>query len=521
MDVVDIARKEKASNLAESSVEIPLRKHSVPSGLLFSSVLLLFGLDHLLLIRFLGLGTPVFYLGYGAAIAALTAVMSGAIKGRVPLGRLLICYGVAGLVLLLGGEGRLFYSNVDWQVRYTLLSDMTRYPWPYAYLGMNPPKILRAPLGMYLLPAVAGKWLGPKSTDPALFLQNMIVLGNLMAMGSLLFRTTRTRQIVLTVLLLFSGMDACAALIFRPDVLWPFDIHIEGILGPQYSSILTLAFWVPQHAISGWIGALFYMLWRRDLVSLGTFLAIIPFCMLWSPLGVMGTVPFALLAFVQAMAARSVRWPDLILPACATVLVIPVLIYLGADAGKVGMHLASMSPLIYMLLELTEVVPILTCVVMLDGRSSFGRAPLWLIAACLLLFPFVMVGENVDFVMRASIPALLILAVIAAERLAESRTQPPRRWLLVVLAIGAITPSRELYRAVIYKPAPPGNCNLAGYWHESVNTYLARPSALPNPMQPKSLIFVPPRGGACYSQSWKSPRWSFVPEPTMRPGLVQ
>lgn len=501
-------------------------ERSVPAARLVAALMLFLGAGQLGLLCFLGLASPGGVALYAAALAAVCAGAAKPIGRVIPWRRLLSCLLVAFAVLLLGGEGHLFYANVDWQVRDAVLADMIRWPWPFAYARSGSPEILRAPIGMYLLPALVGKAAGIAAAHGALLVQNSLMLGSLLALGSLLFETARARRIALGVVLAFSGMDTVAVLLARADMLWPFDVHVEGWAPQlQYSSMLTLAFWVPQHAIAGWLGGLLFLLWRRGIVPLRAFLGSLPLCLLWSPLAVIGTIPFALLAAGQAIAARRLRWADLLIPTLSALLAAPSLLYLGLDAGRVGMRFVPVAPLLYVLFEAVEVVPLFLLAAALGGAKTYGRPVLLLVACCLAAFPFVGIGENDDFVMRASIPALLVLALIVAERIADAPPSSRRAQLILVLALGALTPARELYRAVIYRPTPFPDCDVAAAWQESfaafgMHTYFARASSLPPALRIVPAATAMPTSRRCYARAWKVPRWSFLPSPVARAGVI-
>jgi hypothetical protein len=486
---------------------------SLPVAWLFGIMLLYLGADQIWLLRFLGLASSRVTLFYAAALMVLCAGTASRVSGSLPWPRIALCMLSGFVVLLLGGEGHVFYANIDWQVRDAVLRDMIRFPWPFAYGGLGSVQILRAPIGMYLVPALLGKALGVEAAHYALLLQNSMLVGGLLSLGSLLFATSRARRIALCVVLAFSGMDTIGMMLVRPELLWPLDAHIEGWAAQlQYSSMITLAFWVPQHAISGWLGGLLFLLWQRRLVPLGAFLAAVPFCALWSPLGVMGTLPFALLAGLQSLVERRIRWTDILAPAGTAMLVMPSLLYMGADFGTVGARIQSVHPIVYVLFELVEVVPVLALAALLGGRQIFGRASFFTVAACLAFFPFILVGENSDFVMRASIPALMILSITAADRIANTPPSAFKTWLIIVLAIGALTPARELYRAIVFRATPYPACDVAAAWQESfsifgMHTYFARVSALPPSMQVPDSVASPTKG-PCYSRAWKIPRWS-------------
>ena len=485
---------------------------AMPVAAMLGVVLFYLGAGQAALLHFLGIASSGVVFAYVAVLVGLCAFAVRRIEGAIPWSRYASCLAIAAAVLMLGGEGHVFYANVDWQVRDAVLADMVRWPWPFAYAGFGAPEMLRAPIGMYLVPALVGKSAGLPAAHWALLLQNSFLLGSLLALGSLLFPTTRARRIALCVILVFSGMDTIGVLLARPELVWPLDGHIDDWAPQlQYSSMLTLAFWVPHHAISGWMGGLLFLLWRRKMLPLGAFLTAAPLCLIWSPLGVMGTIPFAMLACGQAIAERSFRWTDLLLPALASLLVIPSLVYLGLDAGRVGARLVSVAPILYLLFETVEVIPILVLTLAFGRTRVQDSALLCTIASCLAIFPFVALGENDDFVMRASIPALLILALIAAERLAEAPQSRHRTLLMLVLAIGALTPAREIYRALLFRATPFPACDVAAAWQESypefgMHTYFARLSSLPRYLHVVPMAMAPPTHGPCYDRPWKLPR---------------
>jgi hypothetical protein len=500
---------------------------SIPAAWLVGALFLYLGTDQLWLLRFLGVATAGGVLLRLALLLALCVGATRSIVGGIPPRRLAVCLLIAFCVLLLGGEGHVFYANDDWQVRDAVLADMIRWPWPFAYAGLGAPQMLRAPLGMYLLPALLGKALGMKAASYALLVRNTLLLGVLLALGSLLFATPRARRIALAVVVAFSGMDTIALLLVRPDLLLPLDGHIEAWAPQlQYSSAITLAFWVPQHAVSGWIGGLFFLLWRRGLVPLGALLSVVPLCLLWSPLGAIGTLPFALLAGVQAIASRRVRWPDILLPAASVLLAVPSLAYLGADAGKVGFGIVPIPPIRYILFEAVEVVPVLALAAALGGAQAYGKATLLTVALCLALLPFVMLGKNDDFVMRASIPSLLILSVIAAKQIAETARSALRTRLIIVLSIGALTPAREVYRAILYRATPFPACDLAasgtaGFSRFGRNTYFAATAAMPAFLRAPIAATAPPTTAPCYARPWMVRRLALSREPaSARAGLT-
>src|SRR3546814_106374 len=162
---------------------------------------------------------------------------------------------VALAIFVLGGEGRFFYASPDWQVRDSVLRDLVVYPWPFAYSFDRHVELLRAPLGMYLLPAISGKAFGLRAADLALLIQNSLLLTLIFGLGSMLFTTSRARARALVIVIFFSGMDVIGQLLQWHVNGHPFPDHIEQWGITQYSSHITQASWVPLHALAGWLGA--------------------------------------------------------------------------------------------------------------------------------------------------------------------------------------------------------------------------------------------------------------------------
>ena len=478
-------------------------------------MVLLLAMDHLLLLRFLGTASPFAYLAEVALLSALCLALLRTEWGReaIPTSRWVICIGIAFATLLLAGEGRLFYSNLDWQVRDAALHDMIVWPWPFAYSGFDTPQLLRAPIGMYLLPAIVGKVCGQSGADMALLAQNSLLLGTVFTLGSMLFPSPGARRVAVIVILLFSGMDTLGLLLGKPTQFFPFSRSIDGWAGIQYSSHLTMAFWVPQHALVGWIGALLYMLWRTERLPLSAFFSLLPLTALWSPLGLMGTMPFAGAAGLEAIIRRRLGPSDIILPLIALIASASSLVYLQSDGGRVGIQFYKINPIIYGIVEFTEALPFLAAAAFLIHGGRFGKGTIAIVAACLLFFPFIKIGHNVDFMMRASIPALAILSVLMTDLITSGRDNIGRSIIIVCLAIGALTPAREVWRALVFKPSPPPLCDVSQAWDQSYanygkDTYFAGLSSLPAWLRPDNVKLAPPTAlHHCWQRPWSVSRF--------------
>ncbi|MDX3910310.1 MAG: hypothetical protein QHC67_10880 [Sphingobium sp.] len=449
----------------------------------------------MLLWRFLDV-VPLWAYAFGlCALVALSVALHRLMRptprpasDRPTIGILLICFAVAFILFLLGGEGRFFYANIDWQVRNAVLHDMGINPWPFVYTARGVPDVLRAPIGMFLLPALVFKAFGARAGDIALLLQNSALLTVLLGLGSQLFATSRQRIGALVVILAFSGLDAVGQLLVSRSL----GDHLEPWAGIQYSSTITLAFWVPQHAFTGWICATLFLLWHTKRIPLAAFLAIVPLTALWSPFGLLGILPFAAYAGISALRQRSLRWSDVLLPGAVCLFCVPTFLYLTAAGDNVGVRFFPIEPLRYVIFQIFETAPYLIPIAFLKWRIPYGPAVFLLIALCLLVMPFIQIGWSIDFMMRASVPALTILALMVARAVFDSEVSAALRiriYLVVALAIGAITGAFEITRAFRQPPAPLVTCTFFKAWDQSFSaypkgSYLAPLHQMPAPIRP-------------------------------------
>jgi hypothetical protein len=494
-------------------VSEPARTGASPRQLLLA-LFALFALGNVLVLVFLGkTGLAVLSAAVACGFLILLWLGERRIEPQEPVRwrTLAICLAVACVLLVLGGEGRLLYANEDWQVRDAVLADMARNPWPFAYPGDGGGQMLRAPLGMYLLPALVGQG-GQVAADLALLACNTLMLGLLLALASTLFPSARARRIALIVFAAFSGLDIVGTLIASASDPVSFD-HLERWAPPlQYSSMLTLLFWVPQHAIAGWFCALLYLLHRRGSITLGSLAASVALAAIWSPLAIIGAVPLVAWAGLRVLHARDLRWSDVATGAVALALALPALAYLAADAQQLPSGVRGLGWLSLPMFLLLEVAPFLWVLYRLRAPHGFGTDTLVLVAAMLALIPFFHLGGGADLVMRASIAPLAVLAAMLVASLVSADWGTHRRFAPVVvalLALGAVTGTAEIARALRFAPAPPPQCTLPEIWPRQTgwvadtSTYLAAEDALPAPLRPQSPTLVRPAGGECWSRPWK------------------
>ena len=500
---------------AAIAADRPVTRAGLTVGTLAASLLSLFALDNLLLLHFWGLSLPLTLGLMIAAVAAITTLCRryAADLEPVPFRTFAAAFAISLGLFALGGEGRLFYANTDWQIRDAVLHDLATNVWPYAYSIGGSPYFLRAPLGTYLLPALFGA-----NADVALLVSNSLRLALLLTLAWRLFESRREREIALLVFLLFSGWDLLGTAIYSAlgaDLSWD---HIERWnFSYQYSSHVTQAFWVPQHAIAGWACALAFLLWRKGIVPIGFFAATVPLVAIWSPLAIIGAIPFGALAGVDVLRRRAFDFNDIAIASLAFAIALPALLYLQIDAAKVGIRLHLAHPFAWLLCIAFEVLPFAWPLLRDPAARSRDRPIVLLVFLLLIAMPLVEIGVNSDFQMRASIMPLALLSIYFAIWISGLLKEQPRRstviaYAIVAVLLGAPTPMLEVRRAIVNGPSPRPLCSLVGVWHKQDNmivpysTYLAPVSKLPASMRGVPVVAGRSDPRKCWDRKWVVPQ---------------
>ncbi|AWN54118.1 hypothetical protein [Methylobacterium sp. 17Sr1-1] len=335
---------------------------------------------------------------------ALALVLRDLGRTRAPIDAPLLTAALAaGIGLcLLGGEGHLFFANDDWLLRDAVLRDLVAEPWPVGYLYAGDPTMLRAPLGMYLLPAAVGKVLGLYGAHAALLAQNALLFGCLFYGFARLAPTHRQGLALMAIFVAFSGWDVVGAWKLGGP-LTP-GIHLEQWLGNlQFSSHVTQLFWVPNHAASGWIFVGACCLWRTAVLRASSLAVVFGLCVFWSPLSTIGALPFLLLALAGDARAGRLTPGAVATVALAGLGLVPVALYLGADAGRVPHGVQELTGEFfarYVLLLTVEIVPILVVLGLgpgsLLGTDHRTRRETGLVLVLLLLAPLYRLGGRIS-----------------------------------------------------------------------------------------------------------------------------
>src|ERR1700730_15635889 len=157
------------------------------------------------------------------------------------------------LLTLLAGAGGWGIQAGDWLKHNAVLKDLIERPWPVVYQTEQDPVGLIYFLAYYLPAALVGKLCGWTAANHALFLTSLLGMALVGMWVALLTRGAAWSGLVFA---LFSGMDLVGALAVHLHGGSPIP-HRERIQwwngSLQYSSTPALLFWVPNHALVGWL----------------------------------------------------------------------------------------------------------------------------------------------------------------------------------------------------------------------------------------------------------------------------
>ena len=405
---------------------------------------------------------PVALLATGLLALMVHAVLQRRQRGanRLPLRLWLLLAVVAVLWVAASGLLGGLPLNEDWSVRMRVLRDLTVGAWPVGYGALDGGQaVLRFSMGFYLVPAGLGAAFG--GVDAARLLMGLWTVLGVMLFFALVLQAWPSRRPagaarLLALLVLFSGMDILGFLVGRAHVP-ELGEHIEWWTPwLQYSSQTTLLFWVPNHALTAWLGACIAWRHRDSGLAAAPAALLLVAAALWSPLACVGLLPLLALACWHGRPLRDVLAEGLGLPVLAA---LPLLGLLAAfvsfgiviDAlpadlrGQAGVATAPARWYQWLTFELLE-WGLPAAALASRGVRRQGWA-FWAACGMLLVLPALRFGPGNDLVMRAGIAPLTVLLLCIAQTLYDRRLEP--RWhqaLLLMLVLGCATPAQEFIR---------------------------------------------------------------------------
>jgi len=336
--------------------------------------------------------------------------------------------------------------TADWMKHDAVLNDLSYCTWPPRFDGMQ----LRYYLGYYLIPAALSA--GVQELNYIL-LYGWTVIGLTIVFLAIAPYTSTRFFLFILAFIFFSGFDLFGGLLTN----WLVGNRVHAGLdwwsnnvGMQYVSIMNLLLWVPQHALPAWILTTLFFNKKTSSIILSNAGLLFSATLLWSIFVPVGAFPYFLLRAVQQRTL-------FIFKNGLTTIVVggPVLIYLLTNSAAIPMEMSWSLPnftvLNYFIFMLVEVGIWIIWLLLVQKSAYYDKSLIILLTIILSLIPFLHIGAGAgnDFVLRASIPSLTILAMFICHVL----VMKPNRWpilfvTLSLLVIASISPLMEVKEAI-------------------------------------------------------------------------
>ncbi|MBP5261062.1 MAG: hypothetical protein J6Z43_02915 [Clostridiales bacterium] len=400
--------------------------------------------------------------------------------------RNIMIYAAISLVwTFLGGQGGHYYQSSDWDVKNAVYRDLITRNWPVVYPEQG--KMLDYYIGHWMTPAFFTKAFslaGIKGSalwvigNQFLWLFTAAGVFIVMILALCIIKTNDPKKQLLIPLMMicFSGMDIIGAL---TDILFFHEVSFgtlqiewwSGFL--QYSGLTTCLFWVFNQTLIPWIVILCLFLEKtpKMYVFLGLCASLagpIPFLCIF----------FYMLAYGIRRAVTLIRDEHNVkglifefLYPVNIISVVPMLMVLkffssnasinssGSEYGDVAFSFlwfkVNAIPDVVILRHILMFIFLEVMVFFILLYEKNGRNSLyWTTVVLLLVCPFISIGQQGDFVMRFSVPAIMVLFIMCAKGLLSDDNEELlsariRKALIVVLIIGCFTPFTEVARGYL------------------------------------------------------------------------
>ena len=363
---------------------------------------------------------------------------------------------IALLWCILAGIGGFYYQSPDWHWRNAIFRDLINFSHPVIY---DNGAALVYYFGFFLPGAVVGKLALFLHSSPELAFKignffNLIysTIGIVLVFLQILLLTNAKKKQFFTIIFLFiffSGLDV----LFGSGNNYKA-LHIEWHFNYfQFSSNTTLLFWVYNQTIAPWLITSLFL--RRPfnisnygfLGSIGLFFAPLPFAGLSIYLASMTIVRFVRQAIKKHLKSF---FSDLfnIKNILSILFLFPIfyLFYSSNIAASEDVIYIFAVPIAIMIFLLFEV----GIYVFVIWRKNFKNTIFYATTFTFMFVPFFLIGNNADFCMRASIPALFTLFILIIKYLFDNKRLLFGKCILIIaLILGMVTPSLEFLRGFL------------------------------------------------------------------------
>lgn len=398
----------------------------------------------------------------GIALTALWRVLRGIREenSSVLTGRekkvLVIAFFIIIIWVGMSGIGQVAYQNEDHIWRNAMFEVLVEHEWPIIRKSVTDGGMgtgFSYYIGYWLPAACVGKQFGMGSGYDFQIL--WAVLGIYLFYVLLCRALKRISLWPLIIFICFSGMDILGYYFMGAQMSdISQTVHLEWWASAfQYSSFTTQLFWVFNQAIPAWLATIIFLSWDDNENMI----------FLWASMLINCTMPFA--GMVPILFCRLLRkeyfsktgfqhllkqifsWQNV---AGGGIIGIVSLLYLNKGGGMFSIGLFDVRGggwLLYFVFLMLEIGILGISIYWAQKKNPFFYASLLWLCMCPLLDMY----GGANFCMRASIPALLVLAVCTIQTLYQGIEEKKHYAVGItaaILLVGAVTPLHEINRTV-------------------------------------------------------------------------
>lgn len=382
---------------------------------------------------------------------------SFSIPNKVILGILLVNL---FLVLISGIGGIQKWQTTDWAKHNAVLQSLVEYPWPVFFkINQNIFPLVYS-LAYYLPSALVGKFSNWTTANVVLLIWSFI--GMSLACFWYMFLVRRAFFWVILIFILFSGLDGLAAavqavysaIINSRDLFQFLDLAKEGFVDLSrghlewwaeigaYPSNVTSLFWAPQHAISGWIVTSMFYIYQKQRRSRSEILFPLAAVVLASPFVFVGLFFYLLFDLKTQWQIYCLKLKSILtftnISSGLIILIIGLYYFSAINSPPVFLNDPGidfgLSPLkfyngplayalrlfVFLALEIGFFLILINFFSNISEDHSEYRVFIFT-GVLLLIIPLLKIGVFNDFMMRTSIPPLLLLSVFLGKAVIDAR----------------------------------------------------------------------------------------------------
>jgi len=376
------------------------------------------------------------------------------------LPKLLLLLFISVVWVALSGIGGFGFQNSDFHCRNVIFRDLVRLDWPVIYTMAGGMDMLCYYLVFWLPAALIGKITG-SFTIANLALYVWTVLGIFLALYLFSRNIKKIKLIYILIFIFFSGMDIVLYMI-RHLALPAAGQHLEWSFPLQFSSFTTTLFWVFNQTLAPWLVVMLLLASKNNKSTVFFF----SLCLPYAPLPCLGLFPLAAAMVVTGRPVQlgekgfvnraAALWTNVKSAITVQNLLIPLsLLFIfqqyyslnsRTEAFEMALDPFSLTRMLFIFFEFG----LLSLLIL----PAFYKKPLyWAANVTLICIASYYGSMQSDFIMRASIPSLVVLCFYTVRWLKDRPASASRvraAAIITVLLIGAVTPAQEILRSLHY-----------------------------------------------------------------------